>query len=160
MVIYAEMYSCYLSISSEPRTGTSDIVNFQSYWNGCCGLILALSVPLPSSIGRNTPGWSIATVNNDNQKVDVVIHDNHWSWITLYTSWDLLFAWMYYNALFRALFPLIVDTVCPKINSKSIICGGGFTCPQTDHLIIEVIQISNITRVVPRIGQQIRTVKR
>ena len=36
-----------------------DSVIFGSYYNAGCGLILTLTVPLPSSIGRGTPGYQI-----------------------------------------------------------------------------------------------------
>lgn len=71
-----------------------DIVYFESYWNGCCGLILAFAVPLPSSIGYNSPGLSISS-ESDDPKVDMAIPDMHWLWICTYSSWNFLFAFMY-----------------------------------------------------------------
>merc|ERR1719333_1474995 len=74
-----------------------------SYFNFGCGLVLGLTVPLPSSIGQMTPGYSIKT---DGKRVDVVVPDNDWLWITVYTSWDLLFAWMYSKDIWGTLLHL------------------------------------------------------
>ena len=87
----------FLNIIWAVRTET---VYSEAYWNGCCGLILALTVPLPSSIGRNTPGWSTRSDNDDDRIVDVVAPDQHWIYITVYTSWNLLFSWMYADEAF------------------------------------------------------------
>jgi len=63
-----------------------------SYWNSACGFILALTVPLPSSTYEGTPGYS---VEREAKTVDMVVPGNHWLWIMVYVSWNLLFALMY-----------------------------------------------------------------
>ena len=67
-------------------------VSVQSYPNAACGLIVALTVPLPSSFGHGIPGWS---VNGEEKRVDLIAPDTHYIWITLYTSWNFLFNWMW-----------------------------------------------------------------
>jgi len=68
-----------------------------SWYNACCGLILAFTLPLPASVGKGAPGW---TIKGDIKTVDLVAPDFHWAWVTLYTSWNFLFALMYTLEIF------------------------------------------------------------
>ena len=58
--------------------------------NAVSGVIIALTVPLPSSVHKSCPGWIII---EDRKRFDVMVADNDWWWITIYTSWNWLFAW-------------------------------------------------------------------
>jgi len=63
-----------------------------SYFNAGCGLLLSVTIPLPSSIGRGFPGYAI---QGDVKTAGEVVIDVHWLWVSIYTSWDFLLALMY-----------------------------------------------------------------
>lgn len=62
-----------------------------SYFNAGCGLIVALTIPLPSTFGPRFPGYK---VNGDDPRGDMVANF-HWFWVTVYTTWNALFAMVY-----------------------------------------------------------------
>ena len=63
-----------------------------SYLNAVCGVLLAFTVALPKSVQRGTPGWFIIS---EAKTADMMVPDMDWCWVTVYTSWDILFAWRY-----------------------------------------------------------------
>lgn len=84
----------------------SVVIDFSvgSYYNASCGLILAFTVPLPSTIGWSAPGY---TVDGEERKVDLLVPDLHWFWIMLYTSFDMLSTWMHTLNIYVSILHLI-----------------------------------------------------
>jgi len=62
-----------------------------SYYNAICGLILALTIPVPSSLHEEAPGYQVL----GRTSTDLVSTDFHWVWVSLYTSWEFLWSLMY-----------------------------------------------------------------
>jgi len=83
---------CAASLFGNILWTTAIDISVGSYFNASCGLILATTIPLPSTMGWNAPGYS---VEGEEAKVDFVVPDLHWCWTMLYTSWNILFWWMY-----------------------------------------------------------------
>ena len=86
-----------------------------SYWNAGCGLILALTVPLPSSIGQGTPGIKL---HGDRKSAEVSVLDSHWLWISIYTSWDFLLAHMLTLEIFPTASHLLPCYFCCLIRGQ------------------------------------------
>ena len=70
----------------------------ESYPNAVCGILVALTVPPPSSVYKGAPGWFAIA---EGKRVDVVVPDHDWWWIGVYSSWNCLFAWTYTLNLWR-----------------------------------------------------------
>lgn len=88
------LWAVYIDFSSE------------SYFNAGCGVLVALTVPLPSTLHQNIPGWTIRVEGDSPKKFDLMVTDNDWWWIGVYTSWNWLFAWTYLGNIWRVALPL------------------------------------------------------
>ena len=86
-----------------------------SYYNAGCGLILALTVPLPSSVGRGAPGYK---VHGEEQHSVFSVPDNHWLWVSVYTTWDFLFALVFTLEVFATACHLLPCYLYSLVNRR------------------------------------------
>eukprot|EP01083_Nonionella_stella_P044198 119095_1 len=62
--------------------------------NFICGVVLALTVPLPAKILYNEHGYKIDT-GEENDLLDVIALNQTPEWIVSYVSWNVCFLWDY-----------------------------------------------------------------